>query len=873
MPDRTLDQLPVRAMSNPRAAAAQARSVLAASPSPREATYALHALGIIERDNGQVGHALRHFRRGLRLARDANLADRASDLGASLGTALALSGRRQEALRAFDDAMKAAADNAEPGERGRVLMRRGAARAFLGDVTGAYEDSMAALDIFTALGDPVWECRARQNAGAALVGLGRFDEADLHLAAAQKVAEDHGDAYSAAVVLNSRGDCAQRMGRLPEALRMLYEAQRRHERLGVIPPEIIRDLAVVQLSAGLTDEASSSADHLVHVLEQDHASALRRADGFIAAAIVHLGAGSVARAIDLARRAQRSSRRQGHAEAEQHARFVLLRARAQAGQATARHAHAAAALAAELSDRFSSERLDALVLAGRLALSAGLDQLARSSFESAAAERRRGSAVRRAAAWYAQAQLAAMRGDRAGMLRACTRGLDILDEYTLSLGALELRARASIHSTDLAVLATRAVAESGTARQLLRWTERWRSTVHALPMPPAPDDPVLAADLGRLRAASRDVSRLADSRQDSRRHALEERIRRHVHARPGDPSARRRDFDVATLLDELDTDTTLVSIIGIKGGNFHISVAGRGQVRHLRAGRVEAVHAELDYARFALRSAVLSPASTAEHLLTTLEHTLHALERTILGPATRHLGDGALILVPPARLQAAPWGALPALRGRAVAVAPSATAWMRARTSDPVSRASTASAETALIAGSGLRSSASEISRLRALHPEATVLTGADATVEAALRAMDGAGLVHISAHGHFRGDSPMFSSLELADGPVTVLDLERLSQPPHRLILTACESGVGSATGTDELLGLANTLGVLGTTGILASIVPVSDAASVPLSVTVHERLHAGDDLPSALLAARTTAEGPVEQATAWSFLALGAH
>jgi hypothetical protein len=71
------------------------------------------------------------------------------------------------------------------------------------------------------------------------------------------------------------------------------------------------------------------------------------------------------------------------------------------------------------------------------------------------------------------------------------------------------------------------------------------------------------------------------------------------------------------------------------------------------------------------------------------------------------------------------------------------------------------------------------------------VLAAGSATTARVLAAIDGAGLAHIAAHGTFRADSPMFSSLRLDDGPMTVHDLERLRRAPFRLILPSCESGV----------------------------------------------------------------------------------
>jgi CHAT domain-containing protein len=148
------------------------------------------------------------------------------------------------------------------------------------------------------------------------------------------------------------------------------------------------------------------------------------------------------------------------------------------------------------------------------------------------------------------------------------------------------------------------------------------------------------------------------------------------------------------------------------------------------------------------------------------------------------------------------------------------------------------------------------------------------------LGAIDGAGLAHIAAHGVFRADSPMFSSLRLADGPMTVHDLERLGRAPFRLILPSCESGRLAPAGADELLGLASALLPLGTAGIVASVAQVSDRAAAPLMLALHRRLRAvpGITLAAALRDARAEngpEAGPGDPeltAAGWSFIALGA-
>jgi CHAT domain-containing protein len=152
------------------------------------------------------------------------------------------------------------------------------------------------------------------------------------------------------------------------------------------------------------------------------------------------------------------------------------------------------------------------------------------------------------------------------------------------------------------------------------------------------------------------------------------------------------------------------------------------------------------------------------------------------------------------------------------------------------------------------------------------VLADGDATADRVMAAMDGAWLVHMAAHGTFRNDSPLFSAIELDDGPLTVYDLERLKQAPYRVVLSSCSSAIGVAVGADELLGLVSALISLGSAGVVASVVPVNDPATIPLMTALHDHLRAGSDLAGALTLARhAVSDDPVARATAYSFIALG--
>jgi CHAT domain-containing protein len=187
-------------------------------------------------------------------------------------------------------------------------------------------------------------------------------------------------------------------------------------------------------------------------------------------------------------------------------------------------------------------------------------------------------------------------------------------------------------------------------------------------------------------------------------------------------------------------------------------------------------------------------------------------------------------------------------------VAPSLALWLELAGRPPSRRR-----RAVLVAGPRLRHSAAEVTALASLLPRATVLHGHAATAGAAIAALDGAALAHLACHGRFRSDSPLFSSLELADGPLDVYELQRLRRAPDTVVLSACDLALSDRHPGDELLGLATALLGMGTRTIVASVVPVPDAAAKRLMLAFHRHLASGAT-PAAALAraqARTAVAG----------------
>jgi hypothetical protein len=524
-------------------------------------------------------------------------------------------------------------------------------------------------------------------------------------------------------------------------------------------------------------------------------------------------------------------------------------------------------VAADLDESRAGEAMQAHLLTGRIALDRGSVTEADPHLERAARSRRRGPPLTRSVAWLARAVQADARGNARATVAACARGLDALNEHQLRLGATELRAYGTAHGAELATLAQRDALRRGDVRRLLFWSERWRATALAARSTPLGDDKELAAELEALRGVTRllGTTEMAASRRNAlerERRRLEAAVQARTRRSPGSRKPGEGEFNLDALFAELGGNT-LIELVHVDSVLHAIIVADR-RVRLHTVGSLP--EREVQMNRFVLRRLAHGPPQPGDERV--LKHRGIKLESSLLGSAAAELGDGPVVVIPPARLRAVPWTLMPSLRDRVVTVAPSASTWLRARRTRPPSQR-----RVALVVGPGLMTKGAEVDPLRLHYPEAVLLGQGSATADRVLTALDGAWLAHIAAHGTFRADNPMFSSILLDDGPLTVHDFERLGRAPYRLILSSCDSGVAAAVGADELLGLVSSLVPLGAAGIVASIVPVNDLAAVPLMLALHDALQRGATLPGALLAARkATSDDPLAEATAHSFTALGA-
>jgi tetratricopeptide (TPR) repeat protein len=866
------------ALSRPNEALTRARALLAGEPGPLDASVARQAIGIVLREYGDIDAAIGELQIARHLARRAGSTSREADVLATLGLTLVFAGRTRSGRNTLDAAVRQSTGNL----RVRALMRRGGALRILGHHREALEDLNSVVVALRMADDQIWEARALQERAVSYLSSGSARRAVADLRRAEDLFAANGQELESAETTVNRGLVALRLGDLPEALNCFDEAAERFQRLGASEPDLSIHRCAALIAAGLATDALQEADAAISQLDRIHGRPTKRAELLLTAATCALAAGQPGAALDRATEARQLFDRQGRRWWRAHAQLAQVSAGVETGPVTAALLRDARRCAQALAGLSSPARPLADLAVGRIALALGQTAVANQHLVAAAAGRRHGLALSRAVAWRAEALRAEAAGDRRRLMYACRRGLDVIDEYRGMLGSSELRAQTTAHGAELASLGLRHALRLGRPGLMLAWSERWRAVALAVPPVRGPADEELQADL----AAMRDVgSRLTlassmglrtaplkSERQRLERAVRARALRTHGTGRYG--AAQTRGFDVPGLLDALGRDR-LLELVDVDG-ELHVLVCGDGKVRRFAVGQTELAAREVRFARFVLRRLAYGRSGPApaevNARLTRLGETL---ERVLLGKAGVYAGEGHVIVVPPGRLHSVPWGLLPSLRFRAVSVAPSASSWLRARLTVSADVLDATANPVVLVRGPGLASEGAEVPQLAADYAtdcEPVVLGDGTATVARVLSAIDGARLVHIAAHGTFRADSPLFSSLRLDDGPLTVYDLERLRRGPRQLVLSSCDSGVIVPAGANELLGLASSLIPLGTAGIVASVVQVNDAAVVPLMLALHRGVRRGASLAEALRDARQGSESdPVAMATGWSFICLG--
>jgi tetratricopeptide (TPR) repeat protein len=760
-----------------------------------------------------------------------------------------------------------------PADRGIVFSQRGLMLMRM----GRWADALGQLATAEPLvgHDPELLARVLLNRGVLRLNTGDVRLARNDLRHAVAVAEAAGLALMAAKATQNLGFCDLLGGDIPAALRRFDVAARTYEVIAPgILPSLETDRARALLAAGLAEDAAAALDAAIAAFRRQ-----RRDQNLAEAELARAQAAQVAGDLVAARRwaglaLRRFHGRGNHAWA---ALAELTRLRATLGTAGsgirspgARRGYArVAAEAEELAGRLRVHRLpkdaaQAELLAARAFTAACRpDDAAR----CLAAVGGRGMPLevvllRR----LARAELAAADGRTGAALAELRAGLATLHARRGQLGSLDLQTGTASLGAELAGFGLRLVLGGGSARHVFSWLERSRAQAFRIHPVRPPADPEAAAVLAELRQLSFLIraAELSGDRPDQAYLARRAELRRQVRQHSWQASGLGQVIAVvgagAIAAALAESGQALASIAVHDGLMVAVTIAS-GQVRLTRLGDFGAA------AEAALRLTADLDALAGRRLPQRLEAVIReslrrqmlVLETEVVAPLLPMLGEAGVVIVPVGALASVPWGMLPGLRGRPVTVCPSASSWLATWRAAGVA---TRAAAPVLVAGPGLRHAVPEVSEIAAVYPGCQPLVAAAATVDATLRALDGAPLAHLAAHGYHDRENVLFSRLDLADGPLMAYDIQRLFEAPRHVVLSACDVGRTVVRPGDEVLGFTAALLHLGTSTVISSVSRVADETALGIMTAYHRALSAGSR-PAEALALAAVHEAPVGEAT----------
>jgi tetratricopeptide (TPR) repeat protein len=764
----------------------------------------------------------------------------------------------------------------DPADRGIVLSQRGLMLMRKGRWADALSQLAAAEPLVGH--DPELLARVLLNRSVLHLNTGAVRAARGDLRRAAAIAETAGLPLMAAKATQNLGYCDLLGGDIPAALRRFDLAARTYRLTapGVLP-SLETDRARALLAAGLADDAAAALDAAIAAFRRQ-----RRDQHLAEAELARAQAAQMAGDLTGARRwaglALRRFRGRGNHAWAALAELTRLRAAFAGGppgrRPSARRGHERiAAEAEELAGRLRAHGLPKDAAQAEL-LAARAFVVARRPDDAArclAAAGGRGMPLevlllRR----LARAELAAADGRTGAALAELRAGLATLHTRRGQLGSLDLQTGTAALGAELASFGLRLALGRGSARHVFSWLERSRAQAFRVHPVRPPGDPEAAAVLAELRQLGFLIrtAELSGDRPDPAHLASRAELQRQVRQRSwradglGQVTALADPAAVAAALAE--SGQALASIAVHDQRLLAVTIGPAGQTRLVRLGDFGAaaeaalrLTADLD----ALAGRRLPPRLEAVIRQSLRRQTL-VLEAEVVTPLLPVLGRDGVVIVPVGALASVPWGMLPALRGRPVTVCPSASSWLAAWHAAGGAGAATdatraAACSPALVAGPGLRHAIPEISQIAALYPGCRPLVAAAATADATLRALDGAPLAHLAAHGYHDRENVLFSRLDLADGPLMAYDVQRLSAAPRHVVLSACDVGRTVVRPGDEILGFTAALLHLGTATVISSVSRVDDETALGIMTGYHRALLAGAR-PAEALALATVRAGP---------------
>ena len=693
------------------------------------------------------------------------------------------------------------------------------------------------------------------NSGLARQFLGDFAGSATDLERARTLAVDHDQGDLAAAATHNLGRLAFCQGEVTQALALMEQARGMSDTVSRSQADV--DQARVLLDVGLLDAAAAL---LVTAETEARAAGLSHDVGEITMERARLALllGDYPAALEQARTAARSFSRRHEPAWRTQAELLQVEAELAGPTVTdGRHAaarrRAVARHAVELDDgpAEASGVGPAATLLAAEALAFGGDTKQAATRLATVRSTRALSFPDRLHLHLARATLSLAQGDSGRTSRHLRVAVTALATEQDRYAGLDTRTAVALHGRRLQTLDLAQAIAGGSPRRVFAASERWRGVSYRLPWVSPTDDPVLndlVAQLRQSRAELRDTEVGADRtaamvRVDRLERMVQQRDWETAEAGGGERPVLAQPVPFARVqaaLDRPDGAAGLVSFF-VHGDRLRAVTIEPGRARlHDLADADEVT----ERVRRLSADLVALGRVSEPRLRAVVERSLIASVATLGALLAPALPDQSRLTVLPSRLLSSlPWRLLPQMAGRAITIAPSATFWHREGHAEPRGARSVV-----CVAGPHLRRAEVEVEAVAALTPSARVLTGAEATGAALAEALRDSRVVHVAAHGSHHEQSPLFSSILLADGPLFAHEFQRVGVGAEHVVLSACDVGRARVRPGEEGLGLTSALLACGVRTVLAAVAPVRDDIAATVMTAYHREVLAGADAALAL-------------------------
>ncbi len=280
---------------------------------------------------------------------------------------------------------------------------------------------------------------------------------------------------------------------------------------------------------------------------------------------------------------------------------------------------------------------------------------------------------------------------------------------------------------------------------------------------------------------------------------------------------------------------------------------------------------ELDQLRFqfgALRYGRRTVSGFADQLKQRADTALARLYAMLISPLESAIGGRDIVIVPAGVTHYIPFSALRNASGyfvesRNVSIAPSASIWqaLRLRRESKVKNPMLIA-----FADDAAPEVENEVKAIAKILPQARVFSGKIATFSNFQKNAERHDLIHIACHGSFRADSPLYSSLQLADGMINVRDISALRLKANLAVLSACETGLNKIYPGEEIVGLTRGFISAGAKSLILSLWAVNDEATKNLMTEFYSQLQRGRPAGASLREAQIKSIKKGEHPYYWS-------